>query len=223
MIEEVAAKCVVGGDAAGQQVAVPAIMNATEQVETQAVRRAQRELAPSSLCVDGQHVSRTDDGEPLAQSAQSEVCKILSGERGAGKFETIRGSHQPVERENLRGQGSARDVGCAVVEARSEFDPAARLRGVRDFDTSLGAGAVSFERRGERSGDVGQKFASLNDAGLSPQRPLISQLEALLEACLWLPEPQIARAGQRRDPHLSQRIRTARRENGFVLPHHQRA
>ena len=94
-------------------------------------------------------------------------------------------------------------MGRTVMEARRDLDPASRFRPISDFDTSLRAGAVSFEGRPKRSRDVRQELTGLHDAGLRPQHPQLSQLEALLEAGLRLPEPEVARAGQGRDPDLS--------------------
>src|ERR1700679_4215559 len=78
--------------------------------------------------------------------------------------------------------------------------------------------AVLLKRGGERNGSVGWiNLGGFIHPGLSPKSGLISPCEALFDAQLRLPVPEIAGFGKRREANLCQRRRFARRDDGLIL------
>ena len=88
------------------------------------------------------------------------------------------------------------DVSAADMKARGDFDSPVAFELMPELEASFEAGACLGQRVEEFIGNGGSRFVGLNDAELGAQAGGIAKVEALLDADLRLPEPQVACGGQ---------------------------
>src|SRR6202035_1875670 len=116
--------------------------------------------------------------------------------------------------EQVGGRGEASGVAGRIVEAGGDFD----ARVLSEFAPQLKA---SFERGARRGGERGTiaaagcvgRLAGFVDSNLRGESGVAAEGEALIEAHLRGPQPQISRAGERRDGDLRERVRLPRRND----------
>src|ERR1700722_7330095 len=107
------------------------------------------------------------------------------------------------------------------MEARRNFDAAAAFLSVIYLKAPFDARPVGLYAG--YGGLVRLGFGSLHDAYLSAHAGLVPEAELLLEAHLRNPEPEVTRAGQRREGHLCERGWLAGRENRALQTCHDTA
>src|SRR6185312_2495421 len=201
----------IAADTVGHQVRGAIFLLAAEEMEGQAACGEQRKLAPAARRVDRNDAATGQHGEALAHGAKTGV--VRAPEPGAGDFKEARRLHQPVHREQARIDGLPVDVRGAEVKAGREFD-ATRFAAAIEEEAAFIAGALAFERDWGRGS--GHDFRGFVDTGLRAESHRIAA-ETALHANLWLPVPQVAGAGQWREPHLRERHRLPRRNDRLVL------
>src|SRR5579864_7171432 len=108
----------------------------------------------------------------------------------------------------------------AGVESRTELDATLVVQAVGKREAALQSGPLVLKGRSVNGRHVTVVFARLENADLSTEGGVAVQINALLDARLRLPQPEISGAAQRRNAHLGERVRLAWSNQRLVLAEH---